>query len=245
MSVFIRRLVLSLFWVAVFFLVTHTAFAEEAVKEVADKKDRVSGLMADINKAREIILQGSGGNPVGRGMLVAALQPVFVSAMFCLGLWAGQMSEKITAIWAMPLIVFGAVLVGAFISAYHTEWKPDLNKEGFPMLAQLSSTDAFAIIVGLLAGAAVGMRLILPAVFAIAIAGAAGLGLGFSQIAEIGEHKNSLIPFWAGFGLTGLLINIFGIGFETFFESIKLNSVTRAVGFATLALSFVLGTKVF
>ena len=244
----VRRFILSLFCVAVFMVVAHVGFAEEAkeaVRETAGKSDRLSGLVADMNRARDIILEGSGGNPFGRGMLVAVFQPVFLSAMFCLGLWSGQMSERVTAIWAMPILVFGGLLVGAFISAYHTDWKPEFDAENNPILAQLSSTDAFAVIVGLLAGAAVGMRLMVPPFIAIAIVGAAGLGTGFSQIAEIGAHKNSLIPFWAGFGVTGLLINIFGIGFETFFESIKLNMITRWVGFATLALSFMIGTKVF
>lgn len=241
----LRRFVLSLLCIALFMVLAHAGFAEEAkeaVKETAEKSDRVSGLVADMKRARDIILEGT-GNPFGRGMMVAVFQPVFLSAMFCLGLWAGQMSERITAIWAMPIIVFGGLLIGAFISAYHTDWKPTF--EGNEILSQLSSTDAFAVIVGLLAGAAVGMRLMIPAFFAIAVVGAAGLGIGFSQIAEVGEHKNALIPFWAGFGVTGLLINIFGIGFETFFESIKLNSVTRWVGFATLALSFMIGTKIF
>ncbi len=244
MPLFARRFFISLFWVAVFCLAAHSAFAQEAV-EAASKSDTVSSLTADLQKARDIILEGTGGNPFGRGMMVALFQPVFISAMFCLGLWSGQMSEKITAIWALPLLIFGGLVIGAFISAYHTEWKPNFDTSNNPILAQLSSTDAFAVIVGLLAGAAVGMRLVVPPIVAIAIVGAAGLGVGFSQISEIGAHKNALIPFWAGFGVMGLLINIFGIGFETFFESIKLNMITRWVGFATLALSFMFGTRIF
>lgn len=239
-----RRILTVVFGFTAFALLSHMGFAQEAA-DATEKTGSVSPLIDDIKKARDLILEGT-GNSFGRGMMVAVFEPVFLASMFCLGLWAGQMSERVTAIWALPLLVFGTTLLGAFITAYHTDWKPDLGGEGVnTFLTQLGSTDAFAVVIGLLAGAAVGMRLIIPPFFAFLVAAAAGLGLGFSQIAEVGEHKNALIPFWAGFGLTGLLVNIFGIGFETFFQSIKLDMVTRWVGFATLALSFLFGTKVF
>ncbi len=233
-----RRILLSVFWVAVFVTFAHFAFAEEAAKEGSKFAD-------DVRRAREIVLGNAGDNPLGRGFMVAVFEPVFLASMFCLGLWAGQMSERITAIWALPLFVFGATLVGAFITAYHGEWKPQFDAEGNEILAQLGNTAAVTVVVGLLAGTAVGMNLIVAPFVAIAAAIAAGLALGFSQTAELGEHKNALFPFWAGYGLTGLLVNIFGIGFETFLQSIKLAFITRWVGFATLAMSFMFVSKVF
>src|SRR5690606_36359807 len=171
--------------------------------------------------------------------------PVFLASMFCLGLGAGQMSERITAIWALPLFVFGATLVGAFITAYHGDWKPNFGENGENLLAEFSDTAAVTVAVGLLAGTAVGMNLIVAPFVAIGATLVAGLALGFSQTADLGEHKNALVPFWAGYGLTGLLVNIFGIGFETFLQSIKMAFITRWVGFATLAMSFMFVSKVF
>lgn len=233
-----RRFLLSLFWVAVFFILSHAAFAEEAAKES-------SQFAKDLDKAREIMLNGTGDNSLGRGVMVALFEPVFLSSMFCLGLWAGQMSERITSIWALPLFVFGATIVGAFITTYHTEWKPDFDPEKYEILSHLNSTAVVTALVGLLAGTAVGMQLVVAPFIAIAAAIAAGLALGFSQTTDLGEHKNAVLPFWMGFGMTGLMINIFGIGFETFLQSIKLSFITRWVGFATLALSFMFGSKVF
>lgn len=233
-----RRFILSLLLmaVAIFF------FADAALAEEASKS---SAFADDVKRARDIVLKGAGDNPLGRGFMVALFDPVFLAGMFCLGLWSGQMSERITSIWALPLITFGATLIGAFITAYHGEWKPDFKNEEFKFLSDLGNTSAITVVVGLLAGTAVGLNLIVAPFLAIGAAALAGLALGFSQMADLGEHKNSLVPFWTGYGLMGLLINIFGIGFETFLQSIKLVFVTRWAGFATLASSFMLVSKVF
>jgi hydrogenase/urease accessory protein HupE len=239
-----RRFLISLFWTFVFVAIVKFAYAEDAApaKEAAT---HTSSFIKDLGKARETLLGTAGDSPFGRGFMVALFQPVFLSSMFCIGLWAGQLSERLKAIWALPLLVFGATVIGSFITTYHADWKPDFDPEKYKFLSQFKSTDAVAVAVGLMAGVAVGMQLVVAPFFAIIIAIVAGLALGFSQTTEFGDHKNALLPFWTGFGLMGLLVNIFGIGFETFLQSINLTAVTRCVGFATLALSFFFGTKVF
>lgn len=199
----------------------------------------------DLERARGIMLGGAGDSALGRGIMVALFEPVFLAAMFCLGLWAGQMSERVTAIWALPLFTYGGTVVGAFITAFHAEWKPVFDPEQYKILAQMNSTAVVTVMVGLLAGAAVGIQLVLAPFFAIASAIIAGLALGFSQTSDLGEHANAILPFWFGFGFAGLLINIFGIGFETFMQSIKMEFITRWAGFGTLALSFLFGSKIF
>lgn len=236
-----RRYMIFSLWVLAIGLFSFCAFAEETAAVV----EKTSSLADDIKKARDIILDGAGDNAFGRGLIIGLLEPVFIASMFCLGLWAGQMSERLRHIWVLPVVTFVATMIGAFITAYHSEWKPDFSSEKFTFIEHLGSTDAVSVIVGLLVGGAVAMRFVLAPVLALAAAVIAGLTIGFSQTAEIGEHSNSLLPFWTGFGLTGLLVNIFGIGFETFFQSINLNSVTRAVGLATVALSFMFGMKIF
>ena len=239
-----RRLLFTLFLVAVFIGIAHFGFAQETA-EVAEKTaDTTSSLAADIQKAKTLLMGEGGDNIFARGFLVALFQPVFLASMFCLGLWAGQMSEKIPNIWVLPVFVLAATLIGSFIATYHTEWMPKATGE-HKALASLQSTDAVAVIVGLLVGGAVGMQLAVVPFVAVIGAIVAGLALGFSQTTEIGEHHNSLMPFWAGFGLMGLLVNIFGIGFETFFQSIKLPAVTRCVGFATAVAAFFFGSKLF
>jgi hydrogenase/urease accessory protein HupE len=237
-----RRFLISLFWVAVFVALAKFAHAEE---EAAKSTEKASGFTADIERARDIILGNGDDNPFGRGFMVAIFQPVFLSSMFCIGLWAGQMSERLRGIWALPLLVFGATVIGSFITTYHADWKPNFDPEEYKILSQFQSTDAVAIAIGFIAGIAVGMNLLVAPFFALVVAIFAGLGMGFSQTTEFAEQKNALLPFWTGYGLTGLLVNIFGIGFETFLQSINLSVVTRMVGFATLALSFYFGVKVF
>src|SRR5690606_28742802 len=195
-----RRFLLSLFWVAVFMTLSHFALAEEA-KESSKFAD-------DVKRARDIVLGDAGDNPLGRGFMVAVFEPVFLASMFCLGLWAGQMSERITVILALSLFVFGVTLVSAFITAYHGVWKRNFVENGESLLAEFSDTAAVTVAVGLLAGTAVGMNLIVAPFVAIGATLVAGLALGFSQTADLGEHKNALVPFWAGYGLTGLLVHI-------------------------------------
>jgi hypothetical protein len=212
--------------------------AKTKIDDSIDKADK-SSLTSDLKKARDIIMNGTGGNSFARGMIIGLLQPIFIAAMFCLGLWAGEMSEKLKHIWALPVIVYAATVIGAFITAYHPEWKPD--EEHYKFLTHLQSTDNVAIIIGLVLGVAVALQFTLPPFFAMLGAIAIGIVLGFSQTADTGHH--SVMPFWAGFGLTGLLMSIFGIGFETFFQSINLKIVTRLLGAATAVLSIYLGSK--
>lgn len=244
-----RRFTLLLLSVALFTLLAHSGLAQEVAEKAKDSstvdavKETAQSLAADMKKAREIILEGSGGNPFGRGFLVALFDPVFLASMFCLGLWAGQMSERLKHMWALPVIAYGATIIGAFITVYHSEWKPDLHSEKFGFLSELESTNAMTVVIGLALGGAVGMGFTMPAIFAIAAMAAVGLGLGFSQTADIGKHSNSPLPFWSGYGLTGLLINIFGIGFETFLQTLGLMNVTRWLGLATVGLSVLVGAE--
>jgi hydrogenase/urease accessory protein HupE len=214
--------------------------AKEKITDNSDKNSSNDALMNDIHKARDIIMNGTGGNIFARGMLIALLQPIFIAAMFCLGLWAGEMSEKLKHIWALPVIVYAATMIGAFITTYHAEWKPD--ETHYKFLSHLQSTDTVAIIIGVVIGVAVALQFTLPSFFAMFGVAAIGLILGFSQTSQP-NAQHSIINFWAGFGLTGLLVNIFGIGFETFFQSINLKLVTRLVGAATTVLSIYFGAK--
>jgi hypothetical protein len=240
-----RRLLFSMIW-CVFFATLFAALAGVAgAEETVQTSEKTSSFLADVARAREILLGNAGDNPFGRGFMVALFQPVFLASMFCLGLWAGQMSERIRFVWVLPVFAFVATVAGAFITTYHADWKPVFDPDSQAFLHKLSSTDAVAVIVGLMAGAAVAMGFVIAPFFAIVAAIVAGLALGFSQTAEFAAQKNALMPFWAGFGLTGLMVNIFGIGFETFLQSISLAMVTRWIGFATLALSFMFGTKIF
>ena len=238
------RYLIALLWALAIGLFSFCAFAQEAAEARAETSG-TSDLAADLKKARDIILDGSGDNAFARGLLIGLLEPIFIASMFCLGLWAGQMSEKLRHIWVLPMLTFAATLIGAFITVYHSDWKPELNSDNFAFLEHLGSTNAVAVIIGLLVGGAVGMRFVAPPVIALVVVACAGLAIGFSQTSDIGDHSNALIPFWSGFGLTGLLVNIFGIGFETFFQSINLSSVTRAVGIATVILSFMVGMQIF
>lgn len=206
-------------------------------------KNVVAGLGEDIRKAREALLgqNGQSDSPFARGLLIALFQPLFIASMFCLGLWAGQMHERLSTIWMMPVFAYAATVIGAFIAVYHSDWKPQFDSG---ILAQFQTTDAVTLIVGLVIGTVVALQLLVPPLIAVAGVTLAGLWLGFSQTADLGDHHNALLPFWAGFGLTGLLVNIFGIGFETFLESSKLQVVTRLAGVATLLVSFFLVAKI-
>lgn len=230
-------------------LFSHFGFADEA-KDGASATEAITktaqSLAEDLKKARDIILDGSGGNPFGRGFMVALFEPMFIASMFAMGLWAGQMNDHLrNNIWAPPVVAFASIVMGAFITTYHSDWKPDLNNEKMAILAELNSTDAVSVIIGLVIGGMVGTGFTMIPLIGLGVVGAMGLALGFSQTGEVGAHKNALIPFWSGFGLTGLLVTIFGIGFETFLESINLSTLTRWLGLAVAALSLAFGAKIF
>lgn len=200
-------------------------------------------LSEDMEKARDIIMNNAGSNSFARGLVIALLQPIFLASMFSLGLLSGQMSERLKHVWVLPVILYAATVIGAFISTYHAEWKPQFDGGHLKFLEALQSTDMVGVVIGLVVGAIVGFSFGVPPFFAVIGAIGIGLILGFSQTGNMGKHHESLLPFWAGFGLTGLLINIFGIGFETFFQSINFRIVTRLIGLATAALSLFLGAK--
>lgn len=216
-----------------------TETTAETAKDTVESsvEEATSGLRHDLKEAKDLLLGKGNDSPFARGLLVALFQPIFLASMFCLGLWAGQMSTRLSTIWMLPVFTFGAIVLGAFIATYHSDWKPEFNEGSLKFLSNFQSTDTGTLLVGLLIGAAVGLQLLVAPLFAIIGVVAAGLWLGFSQTAELGQHHNALIPFWAGFGLTGLMINIFGIGFETFLQSIRLPVATRIVGIATLLAS--------
>jgi hydrogenase/urease accessory protein HupE len=217
----------------------------ETVTEATDAEPHKSSLARDIKKARKIIISGSGDNDFVRGMIIGLLQPIFLAAMFCLGLWSGQMSEKLKHIWVLPVAIYVATAIGVFISIYHTDWKPSLDNENFKFLTHLQSMDAVAVMIGVIIGAAVAMQFAVTPIIALAVVAAAGLFMGFSTLPDINTDQTSLMSFWAGLGLTGLLVNIFGIGFETFFQSINLRMITRLVGIATAVLSIFMAVKIF
>lgn len=228
---------------------TEQAHESETSATASDKleakaEEAVSSLRQDIQKAKDLLLGKDNDSPFARGLLVALFQPIFLASMFCLGLWSGQMSTRLSTIWILPVFTYAAILVGAFIAAYHSDWKPQFDEGSLKFLSNFQSTDTGTLLVGLLIGGAVGLQLLVAPVFAVIGVVAAGLWLGFSQTAELGSHHNALVPFWTGFGFMGLMINIFGIGFETFLESIKLQFVTRLVGVATLIASFFLVAKI-
>lgn len=252
-----RRILVSCLLVVLFVLLVKSGWAQETAQQTGTSssgaagsateaiKETAASLAADLKKARGIILEGSGGNPFGRGFMVALFEPVFIASMFCMGLWAGQINGRMKNVWAVPVIVYAATVIGAFITAYHSDWKPDFHNEKFGFLAELDSTNAVTALIGTLIGGAVGLGFTIAPIFALIGVGCIGLALGFSQTTELGDHKNAVLPFWSGFGLTGLLINIFGIGFETFMVSINLGAIIRWIGLSTVALSMGYGAQVF
>lgn len=218
------------------------------VNDAADSLPTTSSLTDDLKQARDIIMKNAdngGDNRFARGLIVAFLHPLFLASMFSLGLLAGQMSERLKHIWVLPVIMYVATMAGAFITTYHAEWKPQFDADHWKILAPLQSTEMVCVVIGVLVGVVVGFQLGLPVFLALIGAVGIGLTLGFSQISADSARSDSILPFWAGFGLSGLLINIFGIGFETFFQSINLKIVTRVIGIATAALALFLGAKLF
>lgn len=214
---------------------------EDTATETAEQAAAVASTLSDdLTQARDILLKNVGDKSFTRGFLIALLQPIFLASMFCLGLLAGQMSERLKHIWVLPVILYVATLAGAFITLYHPEWKPEFEGK---YLTILQSTEAVCVAIGVIVGMTVGFALGIPVLLAMLGAIAIGLTLGFSRLVDI--EPDHVLPFWAGFGLAGLLLNIFGIGFETFFQSINLKLVTRLIGVATAALALFLGAKLF
>ncbi len=203
-----------------------------------------SDFVEDLKQARDILTKNTTSRPFLRGMLMPLFQPVFMVIMFCFGLWTGQESGKLSTIWAVPIVLFVSIVAAAFISAFHPQWQPDLTFASTPYLPDMTTNGVIGVVLSMVVGAMVGMQFTLPAYIALVFAALAGLGLGFTHtINDIGE--TSLVSFWLGFGLSGLIFNIIGIGFETFLESINLSVMVRLVGFICVCLGFVLAVNVF
>lgn len=230
----------------------HVAFAQEAATTVENSSETAgpaieSPFLNDLKQARDVLTQDTTNRPFLRGLLMPLFQPVFMLIMFCFGLWTGQQSDKLSTIWAVPIILLVGVVASAFITAFHPEWQPDLTFADNQFIPDMTANGVTGVVLSILVGFVVGMQITFPAYFAIAFASIAGLGLGFTHTVEesTGAGSGELVSFWLGFGLSGLIFNIIGIGFETFLESINLSVMVRLVGFICVGLGFVLAVNVF
>ncbi len=231
------------------------AFAQETVVDASttvgqDPASTGPGISSpfieDLRQARDVLTQNTTSRPFLRGMLMPLFQPVFMLIMFCFGLWTGQQTGKLSTIWAVPIVLLVSVVTAAFITAFHPEWHPDLTFSENQFVPDMTANGVTGVVLAMAIGLIVGMQLTFPAYLALALAVFAGLGLGFTHTIE-GENATSgdLVSFWLGFGLSGLIFNIIGIGFETFLESINLSVIVRGVGFICVLLGFVLAVNVF
>lgn len=251
-----RFLILFLIIAAVFvFFPDHIALAQDASTDVptttsstySEPSALQSPLLEDLKQARDVLTNDTTNRPFLRGLLMPLFQPVFMLIMFCFGLWTGQQSDKLSTIWAVPIILLVGVVAAAFITAFHPEWKPDLTFANNSLVPDMTANGVTGVVLSIIVGFVVGMQLTFPAYAAIAFAVVAGLGLGFTHTVdnESGGGSGQLVSFWVGFGLSGLIFNIIGIGFETFLESINLSVIVRLVGFVCVCLGFVLAVNVF
>ncbi len=205
-------------------------------------------LSEDLKSARSIMLDDVSNAPFGRGALFPLFQPAILASLFCIGLWTGLSGERVKTVWAIPVCFVVAIVIGAFISEFHPAWKPDATrfKEQYPDLPALLSTEGVSLIIAVVVGAIVAMNFTVPPLITLAIAVVLGLALGASDLQAItkdADHKSIIIPFWTGFGLTGLIMTIFGIGFETFAKSINMLFIIRIAGFLTAVAGLVLVVK--
>ena len=249
---------LILFFIVASFAVFFTsqfAVAQEAIADTATTETSTqpsepliqSPFLDDLKQARDILTKDATNRPFLRGLLMPLFQPVFMLIMFCFGLWTGQQSNKLSTIWAVPIVLFVSVFAAAFITAFHPEWRPDLSFADNQFIPDMTANGVTGVILSMGVGFIVGLQLTFPAYIALAFAGVAGLGLGFTHTveSETAGGSSALLSFWLGFGLSGLIFNIIGIGFETFLESINLSFLVRLVGFACVCLGFVLAVNVF
>lgn len=208
-----------------------------------------ASLGQDLKSARELIMGNVSDAPFGRGALYPLFQPAVLASLFCIGLWTGLSTDKLSTIWAIPVSFFVAIVVGAFISEFHADWKPDMAKlqETYPDVPPLLSTEGISLIIAVIIGGIVTMNFTVPPLVALGITIVLGLALGASDLKAIAAEatdKSIIIPFWAGFGLTGLVMTIFGIGFETFAKSVNMLFLVRIAGFLTAVAGLVLAVKV-
>lgn len=202
----------------------------------------------DLKAARELMLGNVSNAPFGRGALYPLFQPAVLASLFCIGLWTGLSTDKLSTIWAIPVSFFVAIVVGAFISEFHADWKPNVAKlqETYPDMPPLLSTEGISLIIAVVIGGIVTMNFTVPPLVTLGITMILGLALGASDLQAIASEateKSIIIPFWAGFGLTGLIMTIFGIGFETFAKSVNMLFLIRIAGFLTAVSGLVLAVK--
>jgi hydrogenase/urease accessory protein HupE len=202
----------------------------------------------DLREARNLVTGNLSDGPFWRGMLYPLFHPTVLSSLFCIGLWAGLSSDRLSSIWAIPIAFFLAIVIGAFISEYHPQWRPDFRtlREEYPDLPPLLSTDHVTLAIALVMGAIVAMNFTLPPLVTLIIIAILGLILGSSELTlmhKITDGDHIIIPFWAGLGMTGLIMTIFGIGFETFTKSVNMAFLIRLSGFFTAVLALVVTVK--
>jgi hydrogenase/urease accessory protein HupE len=202
----------------------------------------------DLHEARELMLGNVSDAPFGRGMMYPLFQPAVLSSLFCIGLWAGLSTDKISTIWAIPISFFVAIVVGAFINEFHPGWRPDFSswQDDYPELPSLLSTEGISLAIALVVGTIVAMNFTLNPLLTLAVTIFLGLILGSSDLQAIADQageKAIIIPFWAGFGFTGLIMMIFGIGFETFAKAVNMAFLIRLAGFFTAVAGLVLVVK--
>jgi hydrogenase/urease accessory protein HupE len=205
-------------------------------------------LSEDLSEARNLVTGNLSDGPFWRGMLYPLFHPAVLASLFCIGLWAGLSSDRLSTIWAIPIAFFIAIIIGAFISEYHPQWRPNFKSlhDEYPDLPPLLSTTNITVAIALVMGAVVAMNFTLPPLITLGVIAVLGVILGsseLSQITSITDKDNIIIPFWAGFGMTGLIMTIFGIGFETFAKSVNMAFLIRLAGFFTSVAALVLAVK--
>ncbi|HEY1096576.1 MAG TPA: HupE/UreJ family protein [Alphaproteobacteria bacterium] len=229
-------------WPALPSLVTFIVFCVASLPAFA------GSLSEDLKEARDLIMGNVSEGPFGRGMLYPLFQPAVLASLFCVGLWAGLSTDKLSTIWAIPVAFFCAIVVGAFISEFHPNWRPSFGElaEEYPELPSILTTEGISLIIAVAIGAIVAMSFTIPPLLTLAVIMLLGLALGSSDlkaVSDVDSDNSIIIPFWAGFGSTGLIMTIFGIGFETFAKSVNMLFLIRLAGFFTAVAGLVLVVK--
>lgn len=229
---------------------TETAASEAAPTEKPKAEDKevfkeLDAFSQDMTKIRDILVESAGNRPLLRGMMLPLFQPMFLAIMFCFGLWASQISDRVPIIWSVPAALFLSVVAAAFISAFHQEWKPDLTFGDSKYLPDLTDVQITTMLCAIAIGAMVAFNKSISPIGDIAFASAVGLVSGFSQTSINTDGNHDTLMFWVGFGMTAVLLNIIGIGFETFLKSMKLSRLVQFFGVLSVGLGFMLAVQVF
>ena len=127
------------------------------------------------------------------GPSIRSFSPPFWPVCFCIGLWTGLSGERVKTIWAIPVSFFIAIIVGAFISEFHSDWTPKAAslKEHYPNLPPLLSTEGISLIIAVVVGAVVTMNFTMPPLVTLAMTAVLGLALGASDLHAIAKDANS------------------------------------------------------